>query len=269
MKNITKVRFDEYKFSSEQLSFMYFSNIYRSLISKTGEMNWHEGIEIQFCVDGEGKSLIDGKEFDFKKDDVLIVNSYLVHYTYTNSSLIYDALIINAAFCKLVGIEYNKLYFNPVIKDSRIVEILHKFKALENDGLCSVKRCSLILEMMVLLIENHAMSEADASKIKNQNCAKDVLKYIHKNYNNKFTLEDISKETFHSVTLICKNFKSLTGKTIIEYTNHFRCVNARNMIEQGSSVTEAASACGFENLSFFSKTFKKYIGKSPNEFKQN
>jgi AraC-like DNA-binding protein len=40
------------------------------------------------------------------------------------------------------------------------------------------------------------------------------------------------------------------------------------LLKKGTSVSEAAENCGFQNLSYFSRTYKKYIGELPGKHKK-
>ena len=42
-----------------------------------------------------------------------------------------------------------------------------------------------------------------------------------------------------------------------------KVVEAKRLIESGMSVSAAALSCGFENMSYFSRTYKKYTGTLP------
>ena len=65
---------------------------------------------------------------------------------------------------------------------------------------------------------------------------------------------------------LCKLFKRITGQTIFETLNAYRCMRAAEYIADGRRVAEAANLCGFENNSFFTKMFKKYIGVLPSKY---
>ena len=52
----------------------------------------------------------------------------------------------------------------------------------------------------------------------------------------------------------------------IEMVNLIRCAEAKRLIENGMPVSNAATACGYENLSYFSRTFQKVFGKLPSTF---
>ena len=65
---------------------------------------------------------------------------------------------------------------------------------------------------------------------------------------------------------LSREFKSFTGRTIFDTINTFRCADAKHLISKGATVSEAAAACGLENLSYFSRTFKKYVGKLPSQY---
>ena len=59
-------------------------------------------------------------------------------------------------------------------------------------------------------------------------------------------------------------FKEYTGMSPIEYRNNIRLINAKNKLQSGEyNVSEAAELCGFSNLSFFIRLYKKKFGYTP------
>ena len=59
-------------------------------------------------------------------------------------------------------------------------------------------------------------------------------------------------------------FKEYTGKSPIDYRNDLRLLNAKNKLMSGEyNVSEAAEECGFSNLSFFIRLYKKKYGYTP------
>ncbi len=64
-------------------------------------------------------------------------------------------------------------------------------------------------------------------------------------------------------------FRKCYGRSPLDYINHLRVTNARELIESGEyGVLEAATLCGFSDPSHFSRTFKRYFGFPPVECKK-
>jgi AraC family transcriptional regulator, transcriptional activator of pobA len=63
--------------------------------------------------------------------------------------------------------------------------------------------------------------------------------------------------------------KQESGKTALEHIHIYLISEAKNRLRRDDrSVSEIAYALGFENLSYFSRLFKKEVGLSPNSFKK-
>lgn len=59
-------------------------------------------------------------------------------------------------------------------------------------------------------------------------------------------------------------FKEYTGMSPIEYRNNIRLINAKNKLQSGEyNVSEVSELCGFSNLSFFIRLYKKKYGFTP------
>ena len=60
----------------------------------------------------------------------------------------------------------------------------------------------------------------------------------------------------------------MTGKPPIEYLNEYRIEKAvRKLRLTNLSITDIAFSCGFSDLSYFIKTFKKTKGVSPGKYR--
>ena len=56
---------------------------------------------------------------------------------------------------------------------------------------------------------------------------------------------------------------------VIEYINLLKCHQAQKFIRSGMNVSEAATELGFENLSYFTRTYKKYLNRLPSDDLKN
>lgn len=75
---------------------------------------------------------------------------------------------------------------------------------------------------------------------------------------------NISESSFRTI------FKKSFSQSPIQYRNRLRINRAFSLLEEGSStVSEVAFACGFENVGYFCRYYKKITGESPSETKQN
>ena len=61
----------------------------------------------------------------------------------------------------------------------------------------------------------------------------------------------------------------MTGKTPIAYLNYYRIECAGELLKlTDKTVTEVAMSCGFNDMSYFSKQFKRYKNVSPLKYKK-
>lgn len=90
--------------------------------------------------------------------------------------------------------------------------------------------------------------------------------YIDKCYSEKIDLDNISDEAYFSKFHFVRLFKSAYGKTPHQYLKYLRIEKAKQLLNQGTSVTETCYAIGFESVSSFSGLFSKMVGSSPSDY---
>ena len=95
-------------------------------------------------------------------------------------------------------------------------------------------------------------------------------KYITDRIDEKISLAEIAREVNVSSFYFCKLFKQSTGMTLTEFTNRHRIELAKNELKQSTKpITEIAYEVGFQSLSQFNRSFCKFAGESPREYRQH
>ena len=263
------LRYEEYTDTPGRVPFVLNKNIKRTAALRSESQNWHENIEIQFCEEGEGFVLIDGKCHAFSKGDIALINSGAIHYTFSNTNMSYSCIIVTTDFCKQMGIDHRRLAFVPLLKNAKLSgifeEICEIYEKENNLRLANLNH--LLLELLIDIVKGYSSTkDMENMEQKELEIAKKVLLYIRENYRTRITLDAIAEQVLTDKYTLCKIFKRSTGQTIFENINAYRCMRAAEYISHGKNVCEAASLCGFENNSFFTKTFKKYVGVLPSKY---
>ena len=266
-------RYEEYEVADNGLPFVLHVELERTPYLCSREQNWHEDIELQLCVDGCGTVLLDGERYCFEKDDVAVINSNSLHYTGTDNRLCYTCLIVRAGFCRQMGIDYTALRFSPIARDSDLVRQINELVALyraEDEPYRVARLTALLLALLISLVRDHAHLETSRpSGEKTPETVKAALRYIRENSDRRVSLDEIARFACVDKFALCRAFKKFTGYALGEYSNRYRCRQAVEYLSSGHTVAETAALCGFDNLSFFTKTFKRYMGALPSQYKKS
>ena len=97
--------------------------------------------------------------------------------------------------------------------------------------------------------------------------AMELIRYLHNNYSKKLTGDYIQTEMNMNIDYLNRSFKKLSGQTIFTYLNHIRISHAKDLIcHTELPYSEVAYLVGFDDISYFTKSFKKHTGTTPSQY---
>ena len=109
---------------------------------------------------------------------------------------------------------------------------------------------------------------ANESIGKDQKRIEKIYHYVEVNFQEKPDVNDLARQCNLSTAAFCRYFRKVTGMTFTDFVNQYRITQAKKLLLQKQSVTTACLDSGFNNLSYFNKTFKKLTGENPSEFRK-
>jgi AraC-like DNA-binding protein len=239
-------------------------------------VHWHDELELLYIVSGNGKVLNNMESLEPKPGDSVIVNTDTLHNVESLSSpLEFEMLMINKDFLLQNQIDLDNFSFPSMVHDDAVNAVIHSILQEESGKRQYYKPQirSKIIDLMVYLCRNYGKTK-NAGVIKSDKpdrkffYTKKAIIFIHKNYQRHFSIDEICDSIGVSKYYLCHSFKLITGRTLIEYINIIRCEHARELLSSGSfNVGESAEQCGFQDISYFSRIYKKYMGILPSEEK--
>lgn len=95
------------------------------------------------------------------------------------------------------------------------------------------------------------------------------INYINEYFNKKIPITHLASMENMCMTTYNKNFKSIMGISPTKYIIELRMNSAKELLEfTDLPITEVAVTCGYDDLNFFTKTFKNEIGTTPSAFRR-
>ena len=93
--------------------------------------------------------------------------------------------------------------------------------------------------------------------------------YFNENYNTKISIDDYAESLHISTNWFIHNFKQYAGMSPAQYILSLRMVNAQSLLERTTyTIKEISEIVGYEDPLYFSRVFKKEIGKSPAQYRK-
>ncbi|MBO5059412.1 MAG: helix-turn-helix transcriptional regulator [Clostridia bacterium] len=93
--------------------------------------------------------------------------------------------------------------------------------------------------------------------------------FFAESYSEAINLDTLSEKFNISKQWLISKFKKHTGRTPMEYLTEVRLGYGKAFLtDTDLTVGEIADKCGFENVYYFSNTFKKHVGVSPSGYRE-
>lgn len=234
--------------------------------------NWHENIEFLYCVSGTGFVQYNEKLYPLQAGDIVVVNSEMFHHIFSDVPMQFHCLILDRRFCKASGIPSTELYFQELIRDpvleASFLKIYEAYNRYTQSGSFYGVAAfhARILDFLCLLCENYVSRGADDMSHYRNKLVKATMVYIEQHLTQPMTLDAIAAYVGVDKYHLAKEFKRVIGRTIFDTILLLRCQEAKRLLQKGMRVAQAARACGFENMSYFTRVFKKYHHVLPSHY---
>ncbi len=130
---------------------------------------------------------------------------------------------------------------------------------------------SHLLWLLVLIENLYSVGAYSDEKIEGEatDLLNPILLYIYHNYDKKITVEDITGRFYISRTTLASLFRKNIGDTFLTYLNKLRIRMASAILRDTLlPINEIMTRVGFSDAVHFFRTFKKYTGVTPTEYRE-
>ena len=252
--------------------------------------HWHDELEIVIITEGSVRMRIAGTEFTLKTGDGYFSNSGILHTeTLTTPTGHQHALVFSPRIISQREDLIWKTYLLPVLGNPQIPflllksavpwqkEILHLAETAWNQGAYEAKDYPIVVRSSLSMAFSHIVDHLKDMETETHYTSafqrdelriKKILIYIERNYGGNITLEELANSTNISTSTCLRLFNTVLGTTPIKYLLTFRLQKAAEELKRanGRTVSEIAHSCGFSDVSYFNRCFRKEYGKTPSEY---
>ncbi len=250
--------------------------------------HFHPELELTYIKSSFGKRYIGGKVTDYEPGDLVLVGSDVPHCWQSEDEP-------HPKYAQAIVIQFRRDFageaFLQLPESAKIHHLFEMARAgIQISGslkdIISAKiemiaasdgfdRLLLLIETLHLISNSGEIQPIDSesglfigSSSETVRFQK-VFAYLIENHQHEISLKTISGIANLTPTAFCRYFKNVTRKTLVEVVNEFRLNKASQLLRTTSKpVNEVCFASGFGNISYFNKSFKKALRKTPQEYRK-
>ena len=162
-------------------------------------------------------------------------------------------------------LQFNQYHFE---NNNDVSELINKLIRICNssDTTKNIYADLNLKELMIRLVQSQHLEQVKTETVENNNHNRlqFVLHYIHENLTEKILVNQLCRKAYLSRNNFFKWFKEQFGVTPLEYINQERVKLAKQLLsEKQKSITQVSMQCGFTDVNYFVRIFKKMEGITP------
>lgn len=247
-------------------------------------MHAHEDhIEVILVTSGSSEYLIHNTKYNVKAGDVLIYNSRVVHDEVSGSENKIGSYCVGIGGLHMPGLRDNALIPDDagfVFSAGEYFDELRTLMDIMFDNLSAEKPyaeeyCHSLMHAFLIRVltvtGDKSLLESGSKKIDDPNVLGQRIKeYIDEHYMEAITLQSIGDALYISPYYLSHVFKEMSGYSPMQYLLRRRIGEAQTLLTTTNhSILRISEMVGYETQNYFSLQFTKYVGMSPNQFRQN
>ena len=249
-------------------------------------LHCHPEAEFYYLEEGDVTFFVEEQTFELHAGDAMFIPPNLVHHASKADGMpcSYWALVFSLDWLSgYLGGEGN-LYVNTLldhrqeaimaIRAGANSEILERLKHIRYYADRPIQEYELRLlgELMISIQEIYNVVSAKVRYNERTDAARlgvqKGIDYVMAHYDESVTLDALVECSGYSESHFCHRFKSATGYTPFAYLNRVRVIKAAELlVTTNEKITSIASKCGFDNISYFNRVFRKQMHMSPGQYR--
>lgn len=166
-------------------------------------------------------------------------------------------------------LQFNQYHF---ANDTEVTGLINKLIRVcsSSDKAKDVFADLTLKELLIRLVQSQHMQQVaiESDTQKNKDRMHYILHYIHEHLTEKIAVDALSRKAYLSRNLFFKWFKEQVGITPLDYINNERIKLAKQLLgNPQNSVNAVSIQCGFNDVNYFIRLFKKTEGITPRAYK--
>lgn len=250
--------------------------------------HWHENLEIAIITEGTALVAAGSQKYTIGPGDGFFINVGVLHGCWDLEGCRLHSLVFHP---RLVGGSLDSVFYQsymlPLTRNQAAEGLfLRRSIPWQKDILDSIVSAwdacareqpgfefhvrAALSNLVLLLCSNlPAGTQAhDGRSLRSSERIKEMLQFIHDNYMEELSAAQIARSAAVSESECLRCFRSAIGTTPIRYVKQYRIQKASQLLTSTRErICDIAARCGFQDMSYFTKTFRELKGCTPREYR--
>ena len=285
-KNLS-VYTEKKKHGTEWLPFAVYGTMMPNLFSSY-PLHCHEEIEVVYVDCGNCRYTVSGDDIDLTFGDILVMMPWVLHsfhlekpeHRFLGSTYLMSLNMVNTSSVDICSSRYFAPMLTGSCSDYCLITWEHpcyrEYKELieemfnigfDHPPFYEIRLKSLVSGLLYRLLRDGLIRIFDRpTESGDVKAVRQVVDYIGENYRENITLAKLAEVVNMSETGLSRLFRSITGMSCIDYVIEYRMSKAISMVRlTDKPIIEIAYEVGFNNISYFNRTFKKHFQRTPSQ----